>query len=397
MLSETTLRYGERMIRALLGVDGLYRSESGDAVGLAVLNMDTGRKFEPDRYDGYAAAASDFATLREAASDLPEPDRRVYYDQLCGSTLAFISWRTGGLPFETQLSEFLHIPAKPAADHEIDAIESELHERLVALGYSGDVASQCAAWEARHRVRPENVEFVLSELMTEAWDRTNAELVEIPAPKADAMTVEAVTDVAFNARCNYAIRRVEINVEPVLTRPALKHLAVHEGCPGHYVQFKLRETLFHEGQAAADVLLSLVNSASSCVFEGIADSSMRMIDWEDDDDRVQALIGRHRAGIGTGAAWRLHALGWAEADVSEWLASRSLVGGDGWVKNRMAFIAAPERAVLIWSYWWGERSVGPVWDAVAPSDRADFIRFLYGRMHSTSTVSMFDPMTTETR
>ena len=67
---------------------------------------------------------------------------------------------------------------------------------------------------------------------------------------------------------------------------------------------------------------------------------MEMTDWvATDDDRVLVLLNRHRAGIGTGAAWRLHALGWSEGKVRDWLRSRSLVGGEGWVANRMGFIS----------------------------------------------------------
>jgi hypothetical protein len=184
---------------------------------------------------------------------------------------------------------------------------------------------------------------------------------------------------------------VEINTDPVLTRPGLKHLAVHEGYPGHYVQFKLRETWAREGRAAADVLLSVVNTASSSVFEGLGDAGLHMLGWDEEpDDRVQSLLNRHRAGLGTGAAWRLHALGWDTDRVADWLRGRSLVGGEGWVRNRMAFIAAPSRAVLIWSYWYGEPAVLPVWRATAPARRKHLFAYLHGRLHSTRTVAMFD-------
>jgi hypothetical protein len=166
---------------------------------------------------------------------------------------------------------------------------------------------------------------------------------------------------------------------------------VHEGLPGHYLQFTLRRQWVESGEAAADGLLSVVNTASSSVFEGIADAGMHMIDWIDsDDDRVQSLLNRHRAAIGTVAAWRLHALGQPAADVADWLREHALVGGAGWVDNRMRFIASPARAVLIWSYWWGERSVAPVWARVPAARRPEFVRYLYGRMHSTETVAMFE-------
>ena len=117
---------------------------------------------------------------------------------------------------------------------------------------------------------------------------------------------------------------------------------------------------------------------------------MEALGWLDsDDDRVQALLNRYRAGIGTGAAWRLHALGWTADAVRDWLHAVSLTGGEGWVDNRMAFIAAPSRAVLIWSYWWGEPMVAAAWHGLSSGQRSDFVRYLYGRMHSNTTVGMF--------
>lgn len=387
--SDLTLALGAATAAALLGVDALYRSESGDASGLVVLNLDTEGKLRPDAFGSWGDAARRFTELRDAAVRLPEPDRRVYYDQLCHSTLAFIRWRSRGLGFEEQLGDFLHVPVAPASDAELDGLEASIGDALAGMGYEGSLAARCAEWERRTRVPADEVEDTLEGLLDEAWDRTEERLLEIPADKSDGMRVRTVSDVAYNARCDYLGRTVDVNVDPVLTRPGLRHLAVHEGCPGHYVQFKLRQTMFAQGMAPADVLLSVVNTASSSVFEGIADAGLNMIGWDDgEDDRVQSLLNRHRAGIGTGAAWRLHALGWPEERVADWLAGRSLVGGDGWVQNRMAFISGPSRAVLIWSYWWGEPSVLPVWRRVGAVHRQEFLQYLHGRMHSVRTVAM---------
>jgi hypothetical protein len=391
VLSERTHQYARRLTPALLGIDALYRAESEDGEGLVVLNMDTAVEFPPESFANYSTARTAFEDLRKSAAELPEVDRRMYYDQLCHSTLAFIAWREHGLSFQSRLRDFLHGPAEPVSLPEIASLRSQLHAPLVRLGYPGDVASQCAAWEEHNRVEPGDVSAVLEDLLAQAWDRTEAHLIAIPAAKADGMRVATLSGAPFNARCNYPARTIELNVDPVITRPALKHLAVHEGYPGHYLQFKLRETMFRQGRATADVLLSVVNSASSSVFEGMADAGMRMIDWiENDNDRVQALLNRHRAAIGTVAAWRLHAESWPVDRVHDWLRAESLAGGEGWVANRMRFLSAPSRAVLIWSYWWGQPAVDAAWDRVAPERRGEFIAFLYGRMHSTRTAGMFD-------
>ncbi len=353
-----------------------------------VLNMSGGRH-RPEAFKDYPEAAARFSDLRQQAASLPEADRRRYYDQLCHSTLAFIRWRQGNLAFTEQLSDFLHVPAEPASDAELDSLRRQMRDLLTSMGYSGDLPAQFAAWEARNRVPADEVPGVLAGLLDAAWDRTE-ERLHIPADKSDGMRVVPVSGVAFNARCDYLERKIELNTDPVLTRQGLKHLTVHEAYPGHYVQFKLRETWYREGLATADGLLSVVNTASSSPFEGIADNGMHLIEWvETDDDRLQALLGRYRSGIGTGAAWRLHALGWSEAKVTEWLRAQSLAGGEGWVSGRMRFISAPSRAVLIWSYWWGEASVAPAYRQVPVERRPEFLRYLYGRMHSIQTVAMF--------
>jgi hypothetical protein len=390
MLSQPTLEYGARAAAGLLGVDALYRAEGSGGDGLVVVNMARPGEIAAETFSSCDAARLWFEALDEESTELPEEDRRTYYRQLCRSTLAFIQWRQTGLPFEDQLGGFLHVPVEPALQAELDALCEEIRGLLRGMGYHGDLRTQCAAWEDRNRVPPDEVEGVLEELMGEAWDRTEERLLEIPAQKDDGMRVVTVSGEAFNARCDYLNRTIELNTDPTLTRPGLKHLAVHEGYPGHYVQFKLRETEFRRGATSADVLLSVVNTASSPVFEGIADAGMEMTEWvTTDDDRVLGLLNRHRAGIGTGAAWRLHALGWSEDEVKNWLRHQSLVGGEGWVDNRVAFISAPSRAVLIWSYWWGERIVTHTWRRLPTARRQEFLSYLFGRMHSNQTVERF--------
>lgn len=389
MLSDRTLDYAEEVTGMLLGVDQLVRREGGDEDdGLVVVNMDPDRS--PTSYASFEEAEAALHELERRALDLLERDRRKYYEQVCDSTLALLRWRQGRLGFAEQISGFLHVPAEPVSDAELEQLQQELHSRLNEMGYDGSLAEQAQAWEARNRVAPDEVAGTLQEIMDEAWDRT-VQQIEIPAPKSDAMQVRTVSGVPFNARCDYLHRTVELNIDPVLTQQSLKHLAVHECYPGHYVQFKLRETWYRAGTAPADGLLSIVNSASSSPFEGIADNGLYVIDWADsDDDRLSALLGRYRSGLGTAAAWRLHAQAWSESDTVAWLRERALVGGEGWAANRIRFIRAPQRAALIWSYWWGSRCVQPVWERQPVERRGAFLQYLYGRMHSPQTVAMFD-------
>ena len=389
MLQDRTLAYGEEVTPALLGVDALSRQKGGEEDdGLIVVTMTT--THQPHFFASFEEARECFTELRHGAAALPEPDRALYYQQLCDSTLAFLRWQQAGLSLGEQLAGFLHVPAAPVSDGELDGLRADMRALLTGMGYAGDLTTQCAAWEARHRVPPDEVSGTLTSLLDQAWDRTVARL-PLPAPKSDGMRVLLVSGVPFNARCDYLRRTVELNIDPVLTRPALKHLAVHECYPGHYVQFKLREMWYAEGKAAADGLLSIVNSASSCTFEGIADNGLRVLNWLDtDDDRLSAFMTRYRAGIGAGTAWRLHALHWTQAQATDWLRTQTLVGGEGWVANRMRFIEAPQRSVLIWSYWCGEPAVAAIWERLPPERQGEFLRYQYGRMHSLQSIALFD-------
>ena len=388
MLSDKTLAYAEEATTAILGVDALYRRESGDEDGLAVLDMSGQHK--PELFGSYQDARARFEGLKARAADLPEPDRALYYRQFCESTLNFMTWREGNLSFEDQISGFLHVPAQPASEAELDDMRTEMNNLLNEMGYTGDLVARCAAWEAKNRVPSDEVAGVFETYMSEAWDRTNQRL-PIPAPKSDAMKVKTISGMAFNARCDYKSRTVELNIDPILTYPGLKHLVTHEGCPGHYVQFKLREVWYKEGTAPADGMLSIVNTSSSTTFEGIADNGLVMLDWiETNDDRFQSLMSRYRAGIGTMAAWKLHALNEPAEKVTDWLRSVNLAGGEGWVRNRIRFLTAPQRSVLIWSYWQGEASVTPAYLKVPVEKRPEFYRYMYGRMHSPQSVAMFN-------
>ena len=97
-LSDQTLAFSVDVARATMGVDALYRRETGFTDlhdGLVVLNM---ANVEPAAYESYQAAQSHLAELAQKALALPEPDRRLYYAQACTSLWSFCQWRQDQLP-----------------------------------------------------------------------------------------------------------------------------------------------------------------------------------------------------------------------------------------------------------------------------------------------------------
>lgn len=386
-LSDRTLEYGEEVTDALLGVDELYREESGDETGLAVLDMSDGRT--PERFEDYGAAEARFAELQDAAADLPEPDRRTYYRQVCESTRAFVEWRTDGLPFEEQVRRFLHVPSDPPKASEVERIRADILDELRTLGYDGSLPEAVERWRADNRVPAADAPDVLSSLLDETRDRV-LETFDVDPSMVPEMDARGVTDAAFNAMCDYSNRTVVINTDPTLTEPWLTKLAIHEGYPGHVLQFSLREGWYDRGVAPADGLLSVVNTASSTTFEGIADAGIHLLGMDGGDVRVADLAGRYQTALATIAADRFHRSGDSRDEVRTYLADRALFGDEGWVDNRVKFLTAPERATLMYSYWHGEPSVSAALESIPEAQLPDFFTFLYGRLHSVDTVDMFE-------
>jgi hypothetical protein len=390
MLSDKTLQYGEEICAVTLGVDHLYRKEIGVGVndpheGLAVINMGNVPAREFESYDDARKALSELA---KKAFSLPEEDRRLYYNQACISMDSFCASRMGLLPSLTsQIGMFLHVNPAPVSDRELDGFKQQIRTMLTQMGYSGDLEQQCAKWEEKNKVPADEVKGVMEELMVEARKLTG-EILDLP--EGDYYSVITERGCSFSASSHYDERAVIINIDPVLTKPSLKHLVCHECYPGHFMQFSLRQRLYEKGVAAADGLLSVCNHSSSATFEGIADAGLEFIDWiKDDDDRVMLLLSELKSSLGTAASYKLHEMKMPASEVENWIRSNALIGGEGYVTSRMRFISDTSRSALIWSYWRGDQGVFDIWHRVEPKDRPRFFDYIYSRLHTVQSMQLF--------
>ena len=387
-LSQKTLYLAEKVAHTTMGIDALYRGETGaesDRDGLVVLNM---ANVQPERYADYTAAQQRLAELSAEAMTLPEADRRLYYTQACTSLWSFCQWRRGLLEkMSDQIGMFLLVDPAPAGQSAMDECFIRLREMLTELGYSGDVKQQISAWEQKNLVPPDEVQDTMNAMMAQAREICGGFL---ELPQNDYYHCETVDGGPFNASSDYDHRRVIINIAPILTTQKLKHLVCHEVYPGHFMQFSLRRMYYERGIGGMDGTLSVCNHSSSSTFEGIADAGIEFLGWNQGlDDEVSALISTIQSMLGTAASYRLHTLGWSEAQVEEFLRANAPGGGEGWVANRMKFIQEPARAALIWSYWRGDEGVFPVWRRVEKQDRKRFFDYIYGRLHTVQSLQLF--------
>lgn len=386
MLDRATLAYAERLARAYRGLDTLHRAANpDDPWGLVVLDMAENRS--PTSFGGWDAARGAFVRLAEEAADLVEADRRRYYADLCRSALTVVAWneRDGALPLEEQVAGFLATEPRPASEAELGAVRAELGRELAAAGHGGPLRDAARAWETATRVATDELVPTMERLMHEALDRT-ATVFDVPMPRLPSVTL--VRGAAFNARCDFARGVVELNADPVITLGDLRHLVVHEVVPGHCLQFETRKLAAREGWGGADGLMSLVKSAGSPLFEGVADAGNELIGWTEPVDRITALVSRLRAGIGTVAAWGIHREGWSRERARAYLAEYALMGGAGWVENRLGYSAPKGRGAHVWSYWLGEQALRPVYARHPNGMPAGDLRTIYGRMHSLASLAV---------
>ena len=137
MLSDETIEFSKRLTPLILGIDALYTSETGEKDGLIVQRLKTAENYPAFPFKTYQEAFEELEGMKAEAMHVPEPDRRIYYDQMCSSLLAFVTWRQKGLPFTEQLKQFIHVPAQPASDTELDVLRGRMRDLLTRMGYTG--------------------------------------------------------------------------------------------------------------------------------------------------------------------------------------------------------------------------------------------------------------------
>ncbi len=278
-------------------------------------------------------------------------------------------------------------PAAVAAD-EIEAHADALSAGLTRAGFvRGPLRERVAAWEAARAIAPDRIEAEFRALMAAAKARTAERIFDTGDYD---MALNPLRDVPFTARCGFAERTMDLNVDNGFSRSALKHLVCHEVFPGHATQLLYTRAEVEAGRSEADALLCTANAVTGCVQEGIGDQGVELIDWiEDGDDEIHLALRSLRSAVQTTAAWRLMAGNEPAETVTDYMRTVGC-GQEAWVQGRLRMARHPFRGPFIASYYAGNESVRRVRERVAAADRGAFMRYLYGQVHSPRSLEMFE-------
>jgi len=343
---------------------------------------------EARAYHDWAEIEADLADLGELGAGLPAGPRHVCVQALLRSLAAAVRLFSGGdLSYAQKVAELVGAPAGPAPAADIETAREALNELLGRAGFvRGTLTQRIVAWEADRALPASELPATFLQLMAEGKARTAARIFDT----GDfTMTLNPVRDVPYTARCGFARRSMDLNVDLAFTRAALKHLVAHEVYPGHATQLLLTRARVLAGDAHPETLLCTANTVLGCVQEGIADEGVALIDWfEHDDDHIHHELRRLRSAAQTSAAWYLMVEGRPPATVAEYL-RETAAGQEAWVQGRLRMAAHPFRGPFIASYWAGARAVRRVFERVGTADYRRFVEYLYANAHSPESLELY--------
>ena len=391
-LSESERRFAASLTEAAMGIDALARR---DPVTLAALGpvkfvpLYSGEALiQPRPYRSWEEARADLQALRARLEDLDHGPRRVFSAAMLVSLAAAARLFSGGnLTFADKVADLAGADAGPVAAHVSDECSDAIDASLRRLGHSrGPLADRLQTWESERRIAPEDLARVFAALAAQARRRTQDRIFDTGGY---TMALTPVRGVTYTARCGFASRQMQLNMDIAFTRASLKHLICHEIFPGHATQMLSTRSFVEDGTSGADALLCAANAVTGCVQEGIGDQAVELIEWvEDEDDLIYAALKRLRSAEQATAAWRLMAEGADEAGVASDLKERAF-GQDAWVAGRLAMARHPFNGPFIATYWTGGECVRKVRERVTPAQRRAFLRTLYGDAHSPGSLALF--------
>ncbi|MFO7589520.1 MAG: hypothetical protein R6X23_01310 [Acidimicrobiia bacterium] len=319
--------------------------------------------------------------LVERASRLPDPLER---DWLTEQSLAFRNvalWLRGDdMSYEEVVAGSLRVDPRPPSPARLRAARAARDAALEEAGYTS-----FRPYRADHLVPTQELEGRAHELVAELRRRTEQRLPHLRLPQ-DVIGIRIVTGTAFSAYCDYPGRAVWINADVPLTDGELKHLVAHEAYPGHDAHMGHRDAMVRSGEMLADGALVVTNTASSVLFEGIAERGLDLLEWREDlHDRIAWLHERLQWLASIEAAHALNVGRSTQAEVARFL--RDVCDGEeAWIDAKLRFVTHPLRAPFVYAYWWGGAIVG-AWLRKVPALRfVAAARHLYDQMHSPTTL-----------
>jgi len=382
---------GRELAEITVGIDRLYRNrQRGDgflnAEGLIPVAV---ASVEERSFSHFDEARESLARVSvRMGADAESPMRHDYMAEMIDSLDALMDTFEGKpITFAERLRRQIRVDGTKIGEDVLGRYRETIRQGLDELGYrDGDLADDLNRWEQAHIVARDAVVGVLRDLLDESRRRTAAVMYDFTSEWIEPV---GVTQKPFSAYCDYPRRQVLLNLDFPYTIFSLKHLATHEAFPGHLVHLGLRERYVANGSMPLDGAQVVTSSASSALFEGIADNGMAFLDWLDTPgDHIAVALQRLRSALRCNAAWMMHEELKSFEEIVPIIAEQGYQTPET-VRGRLAFLHHGLRAPFVYAYWCGDVAVEAVWQRVPKSERKAFWHYLYANMHTPNTVARY--------
>ncbi|MDN3713629.1 hypothetical protein QWZ10_21145 [Paracoccus cavernae] len=271
---------GRELAAITAGLDLLYREQNRgagflNAEGLIPVSV---APVTPKALRNYDQAEAAIMGFRDGLGRAETALRRDWLDEMSDSLLALIAtFRGDPISFGDRLERQIRVSEKDIPDDIIATYHAQIRAALDELGYrGGTLIEDFTRWEAKARLPKSDVLAVLGDYQKQARARCAQMMFDL---SEEWMVPVGRSDVPFSAYCDYLGREMLLNLDFPYTAFSLKHLATHEAFPGHLVHLRLREIAVDAGDMALDGAQVVTSSASSALFEGIADNGLQFLDW----------------------------------------------------------------------------------------------------------------------
>ena len=380
---------GTELAETTAGIDLLYRTATGSG---SVLNAEglipvAVAKVKPRELRDWAEAdAALDALLARINGESEDVLRTGWLTEMALSLKSLVAMFSGEkIGFAERLADQLRVDPNPVSEERLDAERVRLHEALEEMGYrSGDIAQDVGAWERDRTVPTDRVLAVLDDYQTEARQRCAALVLDIGD---DWLKPEGVTDRPYAAYCDYPGRRVWLNLDFRYTHSDLKHLATHEAFPGHLVHLARREALVRDGAMPLEGAQVVTCSASSALFEGIADNGIELLDWDKTpEDAAGLALQRIRSALRCNASWMVCEEGRSLDEAVEATAGASFQDALT-TRRRLDFVHHELRAPFLFAYWCGDEAVRTFRERTRDAERRLVVKTLFDHMHTPTTLA----------
>lgn len=252
-----------------------------------------------------------------------------------------------------------------------EAIFEEAHSDLGQALPAGDsLAERMQAWNRSLEIPVEKVRELLPAIITRLRERTGR---KFGLPEGENFSLDFVSDQpwgAYNWYLGGFQSRIDFNTDLPARVNQLADLVAHEGYPGHHTELSIKEARLIRQMKYVEHTLTLINSPSCVISEGIATSALEAVltdseleTWYRDEILPRAGLTRIDAkrlmeivyatrkltGLAGNAAFLLHDQHQGEAEIMEYVRKFGL-RTEKEVSQNFKFISNPLYRSYIFTY-----------------------------------------------